>query len=1752
MRCHASRRAARGAEARRRAAGGILLPALALLALPALGNRAWGAATEEEEFVLASETNYQAVAGMVDQAEMEAVVRELASYGSRVTGYPGYQRAVEYVKRRFAQELGAQNVHVETFPVVVPRPEADAQGRNAVISVLKPDGSVEEAMGLEPLWPNLVRTATTPRQGVEGRLIYAHKGTLREFNGLDVSNSIVLLDHNCGAEWYNAPLLGAKAVLFIEPEETIRGEAEQKFMSVPLDLPRFWVTKDVADELLGLLRERDAVQVRLNCRMPWMHEKRDPLTGQLVLNPATKAPIMESATGHNIWGTIRGSDPQVRDQQVVLHAYFDSMSVVPTIAPGAENAASIAALFQMMKVFQAHPPKRTILFLAEGGHFEGLSGTKWFIRDRIRGARQDKRIQRMYELTTNASRGIDDAGGRVWEPEKKPAVEKEEEKGPDEIASERLRALTRVDKALRDALKATRKLEKTIAKARQASGDDKSPVQPGQKLTAEQLRERQRLVNRGVQPERHLSLDEIQRREDLIAQFDERAPKIRSAIANAREVIRTSRHTPAKSSLGEKKAALTKAKTAVDAVTDAFDFSQDRIYAWYSLDLSTHNDVVGLFYKGFFYDYTEAIQWKFSDIGKKAREYSDLIAASMGVKASERFVDGINAIQGKNWRVYMAGKLALSSEVATLAGFPGLAFATIDDSRPQVDTPLDVPRYVDFEALARQSQFVACLLCDLINIKEPKNLYDLRLDDNFVEVKGRLVEFVPRVSTFPDVPVQEAIAVARTGAKTDMGVRAEIFDISTPSLITEQQQQELRRSRTGATRDIFQEGGHIHLLGLPNVRALGGAPTPVEGYLLDPTDGRVVMAPDMGVNGEAKYPIRLTMDQDLKPVTVVMFRCEPMAIFDLVDQRFFALLREINIYDAGTDAAPYEFGYLLPIPPQQFVSTYEPVALIYGSPGTNMKITMGASVLGLRMVLLNSVPDNPEGNGYLIEDHPTMSATPYRVALDMYKLDDSRIRLLDKHGVKNDRINAAHREAGVALASADLKLRERKYDEFVVAARQAWSLESRAYPDTRQTADDVVKGVLFYLFLLMPFAYFAERLFIAAADIKWQITGTFAIFLGIFLLLALVHPAFAITFTPVVILLSFIILALSVIVVSIIVRKFEEQMKEVKYEQTGIHTADVGRLSASTAAFNLGISNMRRRKTRTVLTSITLIFLTFTVLSCTSVVQGMRSNQIKLPKHAPYDGIMIRDKTWTPLGEPTTRVLRSEFGAQFPVAARAWHFPAMVGQQSFLNVRRGDDIYAATAMVGLTPEEAQINDLKPYIKDGRWFQPGDDYVCLVPQGMADKLHIEAGDVGNVFVNVFGKQLRVIGIVQSSKFKRYQDLDGEPLTPVDYLLMQEQQAQQQAGGQRSQDELREYIHLAPDAVLFLTYDFVMEQGGNLRSVAIGMRGLDKTKIQQHLNSLMERIELNIYAGVGGTTFLCSSVAATGFQGFGRVAVPILIAAMIVLNTMLGSVYERTKEIGIYSSLGLAPVHIAALFIAEACVYAILGAIAGYLFGQAMAKVLMTWHLLAGLNLNYSSLSAVTTTLIIMATVLASVIYPAKRASEIAVPGIERRWRLPEPEDDKLVMTLPFTVTGDQALGVNVFLREYLEAHADYSLGHFSTGDIHMRTVDTPKGDAYELDLMVWLAPYDLGVSERLLLRTIPSEDEEEVFDIRCTIGRESGDESSWMRVTRNFVNMLRKQYLLWRTFPAGLKAEYSRRGREATAEATTAAGGGGGV
>ena len=94
-------------------------------------------------------------------------------------------------------------------------------------------------------------------------------------------------------------------------------------------------------------------------------------------------------------------------------------------------------------------------------------------------------------------------------------------------------------------------------------------------------------------------------------------------------------------------------------------------------------------------------------------------------------------------------------------------------------------------------------------------------------------------------------------------------------------------------------------------------------------------------------------------------------------------------------------------------------------------------------------------------------------------------------------------------------------------------------------ATDVVQGVLFYLALLMPFAYFMERLLFGFYDLKRQLGVAGVIFLLIFICFRFIHPAFDITMNPIIVLLAFIMGALSAIVIGLIAGKFEEQLKQM-------------------------------------------------------------------------------------------------------------------------------------------------------------------------------------------------------------------------------------------------------------------------------------------------------------------------------------------------------------------------------------------------------------------------------------------------------------------------------------------------------------------------------------------------------------------------------------------------------------------------------
>ncbi len=109
-----------------------------------------------------------------------------------------------------------------------------------------------------------------------------------------------------------------------------------------------------------------------------------------------------------------------------------------------------------------------------------------------------------------------------------------------------------------------------------------------------------------------------------------------------------------------------------------------------------------------------------------------------------------------------------------------------------------------------------------------------------------------------------------------------------------------------------------------------------------------------------------------------------------------------------------------------------------------------------------------------------------------------------------------------------------------------------------------------------------------------------------------------------------------------------------------------------------------------------------------------------------------------------------------------------------------------------------------------------------------------------------------------------------------------------------------------------------------------------------------------------------------------------------------------------------------------------------------------------------------------------------------------------------------------------------------MGAFYTNGAKLGATETETGRGYTIDTTVWLAPYDLGVSQDVHFEAVPA-GEHNIFTMALTIDRLSGDAASWRRVNQGFMNVLRKQFLIWRTVEPPDRARYTEKGKKMLAE-----------
>ena len=1068
-------------------------------------------------------------------------------------------------------------------------------------------------------------------------------------------------------------------------------------------------------------------------------------------------------------------------------------------------------------------------------------------------------------------------------------------------------------------------------------------------------------------------------------------------------------------------------------------------------------------------------------------------ATPVWTKDQLRFVNLVPLRPQASASTYTVGHTPTFSSPAESYGLKSGAWQTLEGYRRRCDTSYDRFEFLDWGRLGPQIDATKAL----VDAMSDPSVFKVRLKKVsrlWKRVTGGIVDRSPG-DPVPKVPMVDYMVALGRGA----GQHARTIGI---------------RMNEFATTGI---DGRFRFDGLPTRthRSLTGLA--VMAFKFD-SEGNITRTVSK-VEKASGLKQRANLGGAEEELRAMVFDCVEVAYPpSFMDVRALAALQKPQILDAVRRRSP-EFhnitmaaGHLCAFVP----------------PDTKWQILARFGDADPKMLVLNAVdPDTAESED-IREDtlgfeprEPLPTIVELISARDLWRVNERRLRGFRRAGISSKVIENIHARTKRLLEEAEQAEADDDGAALYNAATGALANEMRAYRGVRQTANDIVRAVMILLLGLLPFSIAMERLLFASSHIYKQIVLTALVFVVMCIALWSFHPAFRITSQPLMLILAFLIIFLSTMVIGILIRRFEsdlERMRSGRAEESGAGTARGGLISC---ALTIGIATMRKRKLRTALTGMTVALITFALLSFSSATTVKEFNEFELSSDPAPPGIFVTTPNKRDMSGAAYGIIKNMAGTNSICYPRYWWATALHDQKWRLHVVQPETGSEAMLKGGfvLDPADAEISGIDKMLPDWETFQR--ERGCYLAPETAAALGLEPGDE----ILAGGYPLKFVGTFEPTVFsEKMRTLTGDPYLPVDYTAIDpdEKQAMAETKLEDIADTIVDDSHLLKNLDWLEPRDMIViprtNGVGGLSMHSVYLKPEGTNSIRDMAVELTQRLDYPVYysTGKGGVKVL--TAAALIPKAPRSVVIPLLLAGLIIFNTMLNSIAERKKEIHVYTSLGLAPAHVAGIFIAEAATYGLMGSTFGYIIGQGMATVFSKLGWMGNITLNYSGTQVMWTMTLVLLVVILAALVPAMMAARLASPSKETGWHLPEPDGDTIRDMLPFTVTMGAAPGVQAFLYEYLDAHREGSIGYFSSDNIKYLPAEEGR-HAGGVEATVWLAPYDLGVRQDVKITLAPSEDD--VCDLGLELTRKSGQPKDWRKLNKVFVASLRNQMLGWR-------------------------------
>jgi hypothetical protein len=939
---------------------------------------------------------------------------------------------------------------------------------------------------------------------------------------------------------------------------------------------------------------------------------------------------------------------------------------------------------------------------------------------------------------------------------------------------------------------------------------------------------------------------------------------------------------------------------------------------------------------------------------------------------------------------------------------------------------------------------------------------------------------------------------------------------------------------------------------IPGFGAVGGGLVRsmyvADAWVVNQTTGEILYAPDLGLYGSKALPPRVSPLSHPDYITVVVNRFNTIVLFDLVNPKegrpaaipdprivtygdspsfFLALGGVLQVQDFETRGEPLVYG--------AYYNGYETVGLAFFMPRSRAAVLFRvgglAKPVGGRptIVLVNASRESPEGSG--IGESWVVEFSALRYAQDLLLLTKHRYEGLESRGVRSASAEEKIRIAESLLVNATASLERMEYDKAHALAMAAWSVACSAYEEVMSLIDDSSRTGLFFFTLIVASAVFLERLLLHGEGLRRLLS---MVALGALLLLSFsaVHPALNVMTSPPMAVLGMVVFVLFALTAGVLADETQKAMKEAAYRLLGAHAVEYGRLGLAATSFTVAIEGMRKRRARTLLTLVTLVTVAVAVTSLTSISPYVGVEEVVVGRAPAYSGLLLKSGLGVPpldVYHPTLAEMVSGIvGARGVVLPRAWYYPPSIGPRVGVyglvtpeREFRGNQSYRVLAVLGMTGKDVEWT-LGPYLTPGsRAFLEGETFACIVPDSLAKLLNVSVGDR----VNFQGVSLLVVGVFNSSLLQLAanvtRDLDGLSIAPIDPHYVQQLGLGVLVPAQQVPPPV------SWSSLLVVPLELALRMGGYVAAVSVRAPPGGPGALLEAGRLLALALDVPVYASKEGSVVRFSRYPTFVAFGWELIPVVLVIGALNVLVTLLGNLREKTKEIYVYSAVGLSPSGAVIMFLVETSVFAVLGAFVGYYLGFLLNRAFLQLGFLPpGFAFNYASLFTIISISVLLAAAMLTSLYPARVAASLITPSLERKWKPPtKPRGGVWEVPMPLSLPSlEEARGLVEFLQEYYEG-AGAEKPSF-------RVVRVARPEPLRLQLEVALAPYELGMTQTAEIAAEYSKVENR-YRVATVLKHVSGPEKMWASYAYFFIDDLRKQLLLWRALSAEERQRYIR-------------------